>query len=224
MASYCTAEELGEETQAGVLPGVIDEIIIPAASQLIDKFCNMPMGFLAGEEATERLYVGSGTTVQRIDRCVEVETVEVKDSPSDDDYTEWNQAVWVAASGSARNPNFNDKPYSLLIVTATDSFELFTSGQYTTRRGFRPVGEIRRGVPTVRITARWGEAEETPPLIRQACISQAARWYKRAQSSWADAMASGELGQLLFRQRIDPDIAMMLIEGRMVKPAIGGRP
>jgi len=78
-------------------------------------------------------------------------------------------------------------------------------------------------VPTVQITARWGFATEVPIDIKEAAIMQAARWYKRLQSAMADVLASGELGQLLYRKSLDPDIRRLLVDGRYVKPVVGRR-
>ena len=52
---------------------------------------------------------------------------------------------------------------------------------------------------------------------------QAARWFKRFQSSMADVLASDELGTLLYRQSLDPDVKRLLVDGRYVKPVIGRR-
>ncbi len=75
-----------------------------------------------------------------------------------------------------------------------------------------------RGTPTVRVTAKWGYALSCPKRVQEACIVQAARWFKRGESSWADSMATSELGTLMVTKELDPDVRMMLEAGRLVKP------
>lgn len=194
-----------------------------AAAQVIDAHCNRTSkfdAFIALSTATARLFAGSGGYFQWIDECISVTSVAVKDSPTDDTYTAWEAADWIACSGDMKNPDFNRTPYDLLLVTGTGSQERFTSGQFTARRGFRPDTVHKRGLPTVQVTAKWGYASEVPPNVKTACLAQATRWWKRFQGSFSDTVASGEMGILMFRQKLDPDIAMMLDEARLVVPSL----
>jgi hypothetical protein len=225
MANYCTAAEVkSAANKAGSeWDTLLTDTVIPAVSEAIDNFCNRPDGFVAGASASVRTYSGSGDTVQWIDECVSVTQVAVKDSPTDDDYDIWATTTWQAATGDPIAPDFNRTPYRFLIVTATDDYEFFTSGQFTTRRGFRPRAARRRGTPTVQVTARWGYAETTPPSVNMAAIVQATRIVKRGEGAFADALATGEFGKLVFARDLDPIVRNMLIKGRLVMPAMGRR-
>jgi hypothetical protein len=196
---------------------------LSAAERTINRFCNRPDGFLAITAATARIYAGSGKPFQFIDECTEITLVAVKDSATDTTYTSWAAADWIAARGDPEYPDYNSTPYNLIIVDPTGDESIFTSGKFTTRGGFRPATDVHRGAPTVQITARWGYADTVPVDIHEACIMQAARWYKRLEGAMSDALASAELGQLLYRQSLDPDIKMILVNGRYVKPAVGRR-
>lgn len=232
MASYASVAQLRTEMN---LSSTSDDAtlqrLLDAATRTINRFCNRPRGFDADATATARYYSGSGGPYQNIDECVEVEAVAVKDSPSDDEdsYTSWTvgtvgtttDADMFPASGDPEQPDYTDTPYDLLIVGANGAYGAFTSGSFTSRRGFRPSTTIRRGVPTVEVTARWGFSDDTPDDILEACIMQAARWYKRLQSAMADATASADFGQLLFRKVLDPDIELILLAGRYVRPPVG---
>ncbi len=188
---------------------------------------------MADITASARYYVGSGNTIQHIHECVAISAVAVKDSASDDEdsYEAWvlgtvgstTDADVFPASGDPQAPDYNSTPYRFLVIGANGAYSIFPSGSYTTRGGFRPMGSRTRGVTTVSVTARWGYADIVPDDIRTACIMQAARWYKRLQSSMGDTAASTEFGQLLYRQALDPDIRLILEAGRYVKPAIGRR-
>ncbi|OQC57688.1 MAG: hypothetical protein BWX54_01141 [Verrucomicrobia bacterium ADurb.Bin018] len=51
-------------------------------------------------------------------------------------------------------------------------------------------------------------------IIRQAATVQAVRWFKRGQQGFQDTGAVAELGQITYTQKLDPDIATMLMHVR----------
>ena len=223
--AYATVEELraamvkSSTTSDDTLSDMLD-----GATRLIDQLCNRPDGFVALETATERTFAGSGTAVQRIDECAEVTAVAVKDSADDSDYTDWAATDWLAFGGAPERPDFqptdHNRPYTGLMVELDGDYAVFTSGTYTTRRGFRPSTPVKRAVPTVKVTAKWGYAATCPPDVKNACMMQAARWWKRMESAMADTIGSPETGQLLYKQRLDPDIANILVNGRYMRPPV----
>lgn len=226
-AAYATVKELrGQINKDGTTTDVELALILDAVSETIDRFCNRPDGFVSIVNATTRIYTGDGSDVQWIDRCTTVSLVEVKDSPSDTAYVSWVAADWIAASGDPEKPDFNGLPFTFIIVSATGDYATFTSGTlFAGLRGFRPSAAFtNRGVPTVRITANWGEEMTVPFVIKQATIAQAAIWFKRGLSAWQTETATTAFGSLQFKTRkLDPDIRLMLVDGRMVRPAIGRR-
>jgi len=224
--AYATVKELRDQIgKVGATTDVELAALLDAAGMAIDNFCGRPDGFMAVPTASARTYSGNGGPIQRIDECVEVTKVEVKDSPTDTDYDEWDDADWIAFAGDPQSPDFqptsSSRPYRAIMVSAEGDYDHFTSGSYAHRRGFRPEQTVYRGVPTVRVTARWGYADTVPYVIRQACITQASRWFKRGESAWSDAVGSPDTGQLFYRKVIDPDLEFMLVDGRLVKPTVG---
>jgi len=183
--------------------------------------------------ANARYYVGSGKSFQWIDECVSVTAVAVKDSASDDEdsYVAWTvgtvgtttEADVFPATGDPAMPDYMATPHTLLVVGANGDYSTFTGGGFTSRGGFRPLTTVSRGLPTVEVSGRWGYATTVPDDIKEACLMQAARWYKRFQSAMSDTLASAELGTLLYRQSLDPDIRRLLVDGRYVKPTVGRR-
>jgi len=235
MPTYATTAELRQDIN---LISTSDdpqlERLIRAATQKIDQFCNRPDGFVAITVASARYYSGTGKTWMPIEECTEITAVAAKDSVTDTTYTAWTAPTtnlagdgdYIAAAGDWRFPDYNRTPYTLLIIDPNGDESVFTGGRYASATGLVPIGTPERnarGLPTVRVTARWGYADEVPPDIKEACIMQCARWYKRLQSSMADTLASPDLGTLTFRLRLDPDIQGILVDGRYVVPAIGGR-
>jgi len=214
VATYATYEEMKTEIN------LVDarkpergniERLLDSASAAIDRFCNRPLGFVALTVAAAKVYPGSGKPYQLIDECVTITAVAVKDSVSDAAYTAWLATDWTACTGDYNYPDFNSTPYTMLLCTANGDYSVFSSGRMADRWQ----------APTVQVTARWGYALTVPDQIKTATIMQAARWFKRLQGSMSDALASGELGRLLFLQKLDPDIAMILKDGRFVHPAVG---
>ncbi len=225
MADYATASEVKSQIQ--MTTNTMDTVIaamITAASRAIDNFCNRPDGFVAAAAASARTFAGSGNAVQWLDEMAATPTlVEVKDSVTDSSYTAWDSTDWIAGSGDPlHSPDFNHTPYQWIMINPTGNYDHFTSGRYAWRRGFRPEPlQYSRGVPTVRVTARWGYATTVPDGIKQACIIQVSRWLKRGQSGWSDAIAVADTGQLIYQKNLDPDVKLILVTGRYVRPAVG---
>jgi len=199
-------------------------MLIVSAEDTIDRVCNHKDGFLAASTATARTFPGSNKAYQPIDECGAAPTlVAVKDSPSDTAYVSWAAADWVAFTGDPRRPDFNPvkKPYTALMVTPAGNYRVFTGGLYSQQRGFRPDLDVRFAVPTVQVTAKWGYATIVPNPVRMATVAQTLRWFKRAQGAWQDAIQSASMGTLMFTKVLDPDIELMLIQSRLVRPAVG---
>ena len=185
--------------------------ILNAATVSIDRAINRYVPgfeyFKAPAAASARVYAGSGKRWQRIDPCIAITTVAVKDAYTDTTYTAWTDDDWLAFSHSFERPNFADLPYTALMCDPNGDYSIFTKAYQG---------------PTVQITARWGATATPPADITEACLMQAARWYKRAQGAMSDTLASGDLGTLLYRQSLDPDIRRILIDGRHVNSVVYG--
>lgn len=232
--AYATVAELRAEIN---MDSTTDDVtlarLLDAASQAIDRYCNRPGGFVASAANDYRYYAGSGEGVQRIDECVSIAEVAVKNAASDTTYTVWASPTtnmagdgdWLAFSGSLEQPNFNALPYTGLMVAPGSAYSVFTSGAHLSLTGFphESDGMGGRNIPTVRVYAKWGYAVNVPAQIKTACIMQTARWYKRLQGGMSDTLASGELGMLMYQKSLDPDVEMILRMGRFIRPAIGRR-
>lgn len=62
----------------------------------------------------------------------------------------------------------------------------------------------------VRVTAKFGYSVTPPTPILQATLTQTVRWLKRGQHGYQDTGAVAELGQLMYVQALDPDVAAVL--------------
>jgi hypothetical protein len=223
MTDYVTAAEIKAATnKTQTDDDTIFAALATAASRAIDNYCNRPDGFVSVSVATARVYAGSGRSWMPIDECTSISLVAVKNAATDTTYTSWATTDWTAFTGDPERPNFNRTPYTAIMCTAGGDYSAFLNGQYITRSGFRPDpdNDTYRGVPTVQVTAKWGYAATVPDAIKQAALVLAARWYKRGESSWSDVLASGEMGQLMYRKALDPDVKFMLSMGRYVRPVV----
>lgn len=221
-SAYATVRELRNRI-GKTLTGMDVELaaLLDAAAKSIDRKCQEPDGFFADVTASARIFPGSGMPFQFIDHCASISSVAVKDAADDSTYTSWAATDWIAFRGHPDRPDFQPtvwgRPYNGIMVAADGDYSTFTSGSYTTRAGFRPMTNVSRNVPTVQVTACWGYSATVPDDIREANVIQAARWFKRGQSAWADATGNPELGQLYYRKPLDPDIVNILVEGRYMR-------
>lgn len=228
MSDYATIAEMKAEINlTSVTDDAILQRILDAAERTINQFTGRPNGFLADDDASAKYYNGRGRSFLMIDDCVVITEVAVKDSASDTTYTAWNSPTtslagdgdWIPCTGDPDDPEYNQFPFTLLIVDPNGDEATFINGAIGVRGGRARAP----GAPTVRVTANWGYSATVPADIKTANIMQAARWYKRLQSAMADTLASTDFGTLMFRQRLDPDIAMILVEGRYVVPSSARR-
>ena len=235
MAYATTIELRARINKTGVADDATLLALLEAASDAIDRITNHHLdgvaAFGASAVATAREYAGSGQAYQWIDECVAVTLVEVKEAVTDTAYTAWAAADWRAFTGAARHPNFNALPYTGIMCAPAGSYAYFLSGEFAALDAYFPNNlamlprEGGNGIaaPTVRITANWGVTASPPDIIREAAIMLAARWWKRMESAMSDTLASGELGQLLYTQPIDPDVKMLLMNSRYYRPQVARR-
>lgn len=175
------------------------QLCLDAAEAAIDAHCNRGVGgFLTAASATARTFPSYGGAVLRLPDCTTVTTVQTRTSTS---WETLSSGDWVAFDGDADFPDFNRTPYAALMLTGTGRTEWPTSK-----------------LPLVNVTARWGYANSVPPTVKSAALAQATRWFKRFEGSFADATASGDMGSLQYRSALDPDVKMMLVNARLVKP------
>lgn len=222
--TYATIDELRQ--QYGSLSSEKDEFVqrcLNAAAAALDAYCNWNVP-LEAPTAASRMYAGSGTAFQDIDLCVSVTSVEIKESPTDTAWTTVTAGTYLPFCGEPRFPDFNNTPYNGIVLLGSGR-TFFPSGAYNTSllSTLPYLGESAYrgyGLPTVRVTGRFGYAATLPANAKQAVLTQATRWVKRGEAAWADTISKGDMGQLQFRKALDPDVQAMIVQARLVKPAI----
>jgi len=202
---YATTLELRSqiEKDKNASDGVLD-MLLAAASRAVDQYTNrIEDGYVAPAASVARDYVGSGNRFLMIDECIQIDSVAVKESPTDTTYTTWAATDWNAARGGPSNPKFYGTPYNLLVVSLGGSEAVFTSGRGSDATHLWPDSYYHEHdqqfrEPTVRVTARWGYAATVPGPIKEATIMQAARMFERLKVGMADSLATTDLGELRF--------------------------
>lgn len=230
---YASLEEVKQHLQiTGPKYDAWLDVLIQEAKQVIDNYCGRPDGFRADQQPDAREFSGSGTGLQWINEAARVVKVEVKDAPTDTDYVEWDVSEWVAGRGDPlHNPTYGDRqfrPYQWVMSRPGAGHVIFISGKYTTLRGFPPdldaVKSEGRATPTVRVTANWGYSMDTPPAVKLACLKFVGLYWQRGKAGENDSAVTPDLGITQFRKRyhnIDPDIAAILYNGRLIRPTVG---
>jgi len=191
------------------------EEILEGVSKQFDNFCRRDTyGLVAGVAGTARYYSADGEAHLRIHQNVEVTEVAVKASMSAVDYDVWTAPTalmagdgdYVVCRGDVVSPTYGTTPYDLLLIDINGEFSIFCAGV---------------GIPTVRVTARWGPYATTPDDIREACIMQAIRWYKKESASMSSRSSSESLGQITHLRKLDNDVKLILVDGGYVVPLYG---
>lgn len=230
---YCTFAELSAQVDnldATKYQDRLEDLIL-AVSEGIDNVCKRHDGFVADATASARTFTGSGINWQKIDECVAITTVAVKDSINSSTYTTWASTDWIAFGGSYKRPDFNvlltnnPRPYTGLLIAINGTHSHFTSGLVnTSREGFPPRNQDydfqNIGQPTIQVTAKWGYAVTVPNAIKQATIIQAAQFFQRGRTLWADALANSEFGEVRYIKETDPAYRHLIKHG-FIRVGIG---
>lgn len=207
--------------------GTIMQFMLDSSAKHIDNICKRKKdGFLSDTVASARLFTGSGNETIRIDECTEITTVKFK-YHFNDTYTTMVSGDYIAFSGSADSPDFNNTPYTHLMINPNGDYSYWP---YVTlfgeNRGFqldyRDYKSKKTPVyPSIEVTAKWGYSATVPDIIKNCVIIQATRYVKRAQGAYSDAIGNADTGQMFFTRKIDNDIVAMLYEGGMIKASKG---
>jgi hypothetical protein len=186
VTEYATVAELkvrigiGDATDDAVLLAVLK-----AVSRGIDNYC--ARFFYQTAAATVRYYTPRNGNAVLIDDCVSLSAVQT-DANGDRTY----EQTWATTDYDLEpdNAGAEGRPYWKIAQTPNGSYCF-------------PVG-LRKGL---KLTGVWGWPE-TPAPVKEACLIQAARVFKRKDSPFGIA-GSPDVGMLRIG-RLDPDVLWML--------------
>jgi len=192
---YCTALDVRRELAGGSGQAALGtehdaalwEIIVEV-SRLIDEYKQVPEGAYLATASEARYLDGDGTRWLWLRwPAVSVSKVEVEET--DGVWTEYSSDDWwswpYSGPGPIRRLDISDR----------------TSGSESAWMA---------GPKRVRVTGVWGVSATVPELVRRACKTQAARWWKRAMQGWSDEGGSVEFGVLSYEAVLDKDVRSLL--------------
>lgn len=186
---YCTVAELKARLwPAGITDTTDDAVfdqVITAVSRSIDAKC--ARRFYATTET--RYFTPEFADLLYVNDLLSVTTLKT-DENGDRAY----EYTWAATDYDLEPENaaLDGKPYTRIRTAPRGSYTF-------------PV-KARKGVE---ITGSFGFASTTPAMVKEACLLQSSRIYKRRDAVFG-VIGSAELGQLQVIPRLDPDVESML--------------
>lgn len=184
---YCTLSDIKDSLR--IIDSVDDsllELAVESASRAIDGYA-------------QRSFYSSGTAV-RYYAAVDEYLCNI-----DDTFTS-APTVESAPDGKTFNTTWKTSDYQLEPLNGV------VDGLVAPYTRIRAVGDyampVSNGKALMKITAVWGYTS-VPVAIKQACIIQASRFFKRLESPLGVA-GFGDLGAISISRDIDPDVAQMV--------------
>ena len=199
--AYCTAAEVKAvmpdsftttDTDYDTLLGTLAS----RASRAIDKFCKRDEGAFYADTDETRYFDGSGTDELLIDELAAAPT-SLSVAEDGINYTDWTTEDYILWP-------YNRTPYTRILVDMMN--------------GAKSI--FPKFPRAVKIVGKFGYSVAVPDDIKQAAIIMTVRYFKRGQQGFNDVGAVVELGQLRYVDKLDPDVAAILLDGGYVRMMI----
>lgn len=206
MVDYCTATEIKNHLTDSQLDATYDNILATLAtraSRAIDRFTKRANGAYAVSADSTRYFDGTYDLELLVDELAAAPTsVAVAESGDVDDsngtggtYTAWAASDYLLWPANALQWGL---PFEALII---DRINGTKSAWYTYRKGIKIVG-------------KFGYSTTPPEEIKEACIIQAVRYFKRGQQAFMDTSANPMFQQMPYGvvtvAGLDPDVELLL--------------
>jgi len=166
------------------------EAAIESASRIIDAHTNRR--FYSDTTVSARVYYANTPIRCTVDDFSTTSGLIIKTDTGDNgtyDQT-WASTEYILEPINSEIGGVSGQPYNTIVATIPKLFPV------TGRR------------PRIQVTAKWGWAS-VPDTVRQACLVQAARLFRRAQTP--EGFAAGEsFGAIRVSTKLDPDVQMLL--------------
>lgn len=168
-------------------------LVLDGVSRLIDGHCNRRFYVTAADET--RYF-----TARMADRLWPGDVVSITTLSTDDDGDRTYEHTWTTGDYDLLpwNAALDERPYTEIAVSPDGDYS-FPAGA---AKGTKIVGKF--GWP------------EVPDVVREACLIQCARLFKRKDSPFGLAGAP-EMGQLTVIPRLDPDVKVLLDPVRRIQ-------
>lgn len=209
---YVSSEEL--KAFVGIYDAIDDataEAVVSTVSRSIDDFTRRR--FYADETASARIYRAHDATRLEIDDISSTSGLIVKTDDDDDGVYETTWALDADFQLEPLNAPSKNLPYNELIVVGSKLFPTNEQRTYMLRaRALRA---------RVQVTAKWGWASVPDPVV-YACRLQCSRLFNRKNAPFGIAdLASLNGGGMQLRDRLDPDVELLLRPYRRYAVLVG---
>lgn len=163
------------------------EGIVMAVSRWIDQYCGRRF-FTTSSDETRHYTAEDGGLLFLPDDLISVSTLS-----TDEDGDRIYERTWASTDYDLEPANaaMDGLPYSRISVPPAGRYRFPWSA-----KGVKIAGQFG-----------WGTTAPTP--IKEACLLQCERLYKRKDAPFG-VMGSAEMGQVLVIPKLDPDVAIML--------------
>ena len=186
--------------QWGTSYDALFDSLILRASELVDRLTKRgdEVGtYDAPATATARNFDAEGGLYLPIDECVEVTAVSIRT----DSGTTWTDLTAT---------DYYTWPYNTSTTTGP-----IVRLDIDRRQGTRSTWPSGR--EAVKVAARWGYSDVPPGVVKEAVIVQVIRWLKRGEQMFADGSLVGDVGRLVYVQKLDPEVRTLLVDSGLVK-------
>lgn len=193
---YCSLAELKARLglpASDTADDAVLEAVIEAASRAIDNYCSRR--FFAA--ADTRYYTAEAGDILFIDDVISVSSLT-----TDDDGDRTYETTWATG-------DYDLEPYNAQAETPARPYTYLR----TTPQGRYAFPTGRKGV---KIVGSFGYASTAPDAIAEACLLQAARFFKRKDAPFGVA-GSPDIGEMRAIPGIDPDVKQLLARYRKVE-------
>jgi len=189
-AGLCTLTEIRARLQFASTDTTDDamlESIVTGVSRLIDNYCGRK--FYADTADATRYYTAEFSDVLFLpDDLISVTTLKT-DTDGDRTY----ETTWATTDYDLEplNAALDSAPYTRISTTP--------AGRY----GFPTIAK------SVQIVGKFGYATTVPAPVKEACLLQCERLYKRKDAIFG-VLGSAEMGQMVVLPKLDPDVQLLL--------------
>ena len=201
-AGLCTLAEIRARLQFADTDTDDDpmlESIVTAVSRVIENYCGRK--FYADTADATRYYTAEDANLLFLDDDLISVTTLKTDTDGDRTY----ETTWTATTHyelEPANASVDGAPYTRIATSPRGAYQF-------------PVG-MARGVQVV---GKFGYATTVPYPVREACLLQCERLYKRKDAVFG-VLGSAEMGQMVVIPKLDPDIQLLLMGYQRVR--VGG--
>lgn len=163
------------------------DAVITAVSRMIDGYTGRRFYVTPADET--RYYTASdGSLLMPEDDIISITTLKTDDNGDGTYETTWSTSDYAL---QPVNAGLNGRPYLWINTTSSGSCA------------------FPHGVNGVQIAGKFGYSVVCPAVIRQVCLIQSLRIFKRKDTPFG-VMGSGDMGQAVIINDLDPDVRTML--------------